>query len=360
MTRQRAIALCGFTAAVALSACGHAGINHSCSEVAASTDRTSIVFARKGEAVRIRDGKRTVVRSSCIGGSPDILLVFPDGDRAFLFGTANNIAFDWWGHGGRHVSVSCTVDFRRGTASPGGLPIGALADESRTPLAVVSGRSGNIYAWRPSSGARGLEIVRGKDYTTADLEMPQSTALCRVGDDGTTLYIACFQDAPRRIHVTRYQLATWPPTKKSSFTYDLGHTSGLVSLAMSQNGRTLAYWTQVPTLPRGSSENQLGVVDLVVGKRLFYRTDVYRGSIQAVEFDPRGTGVLVGSSRDRKHSSADGRIDKLSRTGALEGSRRLDEAPRGIYWTRPRNALYDDGCSLYDVPLRKLTPHRAP
>jgi len=338
------------------------GVSHGCGVTAASRDRQIIVYANDKEVVRIKGEIRTRIAASkqnCLGGHPDTLFVYPDGNAALLYGTRSNIDFDLWGHSGRHVSVACRVDFTTYYAgSTAGSGIAAFADESIERLKIITGRSGVTYAWRPNRTGAGLEVVHpSRKPRTVALPLEEDPGpVCEVNDDGEMAFVACtdkYGDKSPTLRIVRYSLASWPPQEVSRATVELAPYDEFWGTTTSPDGSYLAYWGRGGDHgAEGIYGNYWGVVALATGKEVFRKHEEYGGAVSTIEIDPRGTGILVGDWITRGHSH-EGRLRRFDMKGNELFSRDFGSSPNALYWSEPDAAWYDDGCDIGKVKLSR-------
>lgn len=345
--------------AATVVACGCANrgvINTHCAEVGASADRSTLVYADKDRVVRLRGAERSEIRAAdagCLGGIVDSVFVYPDGERAVVYGSRDNIDFDLWGHGGRHVSASCLVSFADRTARPAALSgLASVTEAKRGELRLVSGVSGVIYAWRPGQGWN-IEAVKPGVSEAASLATPESGATCVVTDDGEVAQVAClpdFGEGAKSMALTRYSLASWPPREVSRATVAVAPYVQLWGMSSSADGTRVAYWGRDGAL--GNIGNLWGVVDVSRGRELLRKSERYRGAVSAIEIDPRGaSGYLVADWVGGDHGGMEGRLRRFDAAGKQLVSRHVDSAPEAVYWSEPGRAWYAGTCELRRVDL---------
>jgi hypothetical protein len=283
----------------------------SCAPFAASDDRSAFAYLDDERlVVRTAAGTRVVPRAACTRRA-DRLFVAPGGTAVAAYGTASNIAFDLWGHAGKHTTATCVVD-------------------------TASGRE------RPFTGAAAFAWVDGEVVELGDDQLPAPAPRCTVATTASGPVAVCVDDATLVVRRYRGRALEHDAADQRWPVGDIG--GGRVELAISPDGRRLAYWSA-----------RLRVIDLASGRALLAMDDI--GAVSAVEHDPTGRDrvMLIGAPYEGG-TEPTRRVRVVGFDGAVLATRTELGADRVLYWTEPDAYWSTHFCGAERVELGLRAP----
>lgn len=336
--------LAPMVALAALCGCGHCPsppslqarcVDFGCTAMTLNETRTAAVFETRDALILLRSGtahRLAYAEHPCLKDAhrnTSILLLAPDGWRAIVYGTRSNIAFDLWGHSGRHVSIACVADFERRAVRPleGFLP-GSLRERSAEHHWGASGRF--FYQWAVRD-ALDLEVMDLAGRRTIALSVLPKAQVhrCTLREVPEGLLVACAthrypsgakttERYDQELLVQRFDLKAWPPTPGPVARTPVPGYGSPGGLRISRTGRYLAHFGVSDVAGEGKFlvwyRSHYGVVDLRTGRHRFLRTEeAERRRVLALEPNEQEDGLLLAELVTRGARS--------SSRGALSGTR---------------------------------------
>jgi hypothetical protein len=137
----------------------------------------------------------------------------------------------------------------------------------------------------------------------------------------------------RALDLVTFDVAGWPPRKVSQATLPVASFDGYAEVALSPDGRLLAYWGE--EYDRAQHWSTLGVIDLASGAEMFSTRWSAPGWVEGVEFDPAGHGILVSEYI----GGGPGLLRYLGVDGAERARWALPFAAKQVYLTSSRDRL---------------------
>jgi hypothetical protein len=149
----------------------------------------------------------------------DFIRVSPDGKWMIAYGLRSNIPFDLWGHAGKHVSVRCVLDLKRGF--PSGEGDGFEIVFGRRPKISFGVVSGFLYVTQ-SYRAGGYSVHDLSKRRSASLTIGKSdkAAACDIAESADFLVAGCLDSFPGglSIGIECFRLNVWPPRRTGDAT----------------------------------------------------------------------------------------------------------------------------------------------
>ncbi|MFO0603347.1 MAG: hypothetical protein U0324_09250 [Polyangiales bacterium] len=265
------------------------------------------------------------------------LVPLGDGRRALASADAPNMAFDLFGHAGRHPAVRCVVDFDRGTAEPVDDVFPRLSREAgpaRRGERVTGGASGRLYRAPQYGPLTAVDTATGVAQTLTPERGDASR--CAVAEAGSMLTVACPDEAfdrageyaTRTLRVRRFRVGVGALEPAGEAATPIAMRGLLGGLTLSPDGRVAVYWGASPTVPDGANEVVMSAVSTDDGRVRFTERRTMRGYVTAAAALPDGRGVLVGDDVERR-----GRLRWLRLDGTVAQTWALDDVPWGLHAT---------------------------